>query len=104
MIVNSLVPVSGAVICQTTASESFAITSAFFCNTSLAEDDLLTLYLVSAKGAIGNSSQIVNKATITATDTFVLDTEKLVLEKGDYLYAKSSKGFISGVLSVMDIS
>jgi hypothetical protein len=104
MISNIVIPMAGGIICQTTLQQSYAITAAFFCNTSKTEDDVLTIYAVSANDTPSDASMLVNQVTITASDTFELDTEKLVLEKGYYIYAKAEKGHVSAVLSIMDVS
>ncbi len=75
----------------------------FFCNT-LTTAEVLNLYLVSKDGGIGAASQIINNLSIDPADTFVLDTEKLVLENGDYLQATSANGNISATISIMNIS
>ncbi|MDU2064717.1 MAG: hypothetical protein E6713_07715 [Sporomusaceae bacterium] len=104
MILNSAVPTTGKSICATAANSSYAVTAAFFCNTAPGSTEILNLYLVSKNGGVGSQSLIINNLEIKAADTFVLDTEKIILENGDYLYATSSNGNISATLSVMDIT
>lgn len=104
MILNDMVPSTGKNICGTVTGKSYAVTSAFFCNTSDSATDVLNLYVVSATGGVGTQSLIAKNISIAATDTFALDTEKIILENGDYIWAISNNGNISAVLSVMDIS
>lgn len=103
MILNNTIPAAGKNICGTATGVSYAITAAYFCNLST-NAEILNVYLVSNGGGVGAASQIINNLTIDPADTFVLDTEKLVLENGDYIYGTSQSGNISAVFSVMNIS
>lgn len=104
MILSNVVLATGKSVLTTSAATSYAITSAFFCNTSSSGVEILNLFLVPNGSAAGIQNQIISNLSIQPTDTFVLDTEKLILENGDFLYATSSTGNISAVLSVMDIT
>lgn len=103
MIFNTIVPAGGRKICQTVSGASFAVTTVFFCNTSTDAVDVLDVYLVAGGGSVGAQSKIVCQTQIKPTDTFVLDTEKLILENGDYLFASSINGTISASISAISL-
>jgi hypothetical protein len=104
MIFNVNIPSTGAKILQTAIGYSYAVTSMFFCNTSDDQNEFLNLYIVQKDKNVSNDALVVKNIEIKATDTFTFDTEKLVLEEGDYIYATSTNGNLSAVLSVMNIS
>jgi hypothetical protein len=82
---------------------SYAVTSMFFCN--LSNDPIsLTLYLV-PNGDEANFSNIVfTNLTIQGLDTFALDTEKVILDNGDSIWAASSDADLSVVLSIVRVA
>jgi hypothetical protein len=69
----------------TSAGQS-ALTNVHFCNNS-ASATVIDVYLASA-GSTANVSNIVyTQVSIPAYDTFVMDTEKIILDDGDILFA-----------------
>lgn len=67
-----------------------AITTVFFCNTSNDTDAELDVYAVPAAGAFGTGTQIISNLSLPASETFVFDLEKLILEDGAALWALST--------------
>lgn len=73
------------------ASGEQAITTVFFCNQSDTVDCLVDVYLVPVGQTPGMESLVMKKLPLVANETFVFDTEKLVLSAGDSIYAQTSQ-------------
>jgi hypothetical protein len=71
-----------------------AITTIFFCNTSEAVDTDIDVYVVPASGAYGVGTQVMSNLSLPHGETFVFDVEKLILENGATVWAKSTIGGI----------
>lgn len=76
-----------------------AITTMILCNTSTVVNCLADIYVVSdASGfAVGPQTQIMASIPIPATESFVLDTEKFILEDLDTIHVRSTQ---AGALTV----
>lgn len=87
--------ISNAVIDSGTTTQVFlangqhALTTIIFCNTSVS-DTTLDVYVVPFGSNATPSTQIMKAVSIPAGETFVLDTERLILENGDAIYAQTS--------------
>lgn len=79
-----------------------AITTLFFCNTSDINDTSLNIFLVPNGDAVSSSTQIIKSLKLPATETFIMDTEKLILGNGDAIWANANDGLIvtASVISV----
>lgn len=71
----------------------------YFCNTGGALT--FNLYLVPSGGTALPTNLVYNNVQIAANDTYVMDTEKLILGDGDKIIAQASIAFISGVCGVV---
>ena len=71
-----------------------AITTVFFCNTSDILDSELDVYAVPSAGVISSGTQIISKLALPASETFVFDLEKLILENGAALWAASTENLV----------
>jgi hypothetical protein len=70
--------------------QQYAITSMFFCNYS-DDDSTLNLYIVAAASSISDlNCKIIHDLKITPGDTFILDTEKIILDQGDKIFGQCS--------------
>jgi hypothetical protein len=84
-------------ISSTTTTQIFvapnqnAVTTMIFCNTSNDRDATLDVFAVPYGSNPSASTQIMNNVVIPATETFVLDTERLILELDDAIYAQASE-------------
>jgi hypothetical protein len=64
-----------------------AITTMIFCNTSNGNDANLDLWVVPFGSIPGTSlNQVLRQVSIPRTETFVMDTEKLILSSQDTIY------------------
>jgi len=68
----------------------FAITTIIFCNTNVAFDADLDVFVVPNGGVPATTNLVLNKITVPRTETFVMDTEKLILASGDAVWAQAS--------------
>jgi hypothetical protein len=77
---------------EVTAGQSWAFTTIMVCNKG-ASAATFSLYAVLDSEAVDdNKNKIVNTANIDAGDTFIMDSEKLILEAGDKLSFQQTGG------------
>ena len=74
-----------------TSSGTTAITCMFFMNDNAAARTL-NVHVVQSGGSIANTNQIVKTINIDAADSYVINTEKLVLSNGDTVQCTASVG------------
>lgn len=67
-----------------------AITTMIFCNISSVSDTELNVFVVPFGSNATPSTQIMKSVSIPAGETFVLDTERLILEDGDAVWAQAT--------------
>lgn len=72
-----------------TSGGNSAVTTMYLCNYS-GTDRTVTIYLVPPAGTAGNSNIIYKDVTIVAGDTYIIDTERLVLANGESVQALAS--------------
>jgi hypothetical protein len=89
MITNTQVP-SATTAQVFLATGQQAITTMIFCNTSGVTDTALNVYVVPFGSNAAPSTQIMKSVPIPAGETFVLDSERLILEDGDAIYAQAT--------------
>ena len=67
-----------------------AVTAIYFCNIGTTPEQI-NVYAVPTTGVgIADLSNIIySKLTIAPDDTYIIDTEKLILDNGDRVYAKA---------------
>jgi hypothetical protein len=103
MITNTLIGSGNTNIFLSTGEN--AVTSVFLCNTAESGVASVNLFVVAAAGVIGPASQIMKNLQLPAGETFVLDTEKLILEDQAALWAISSvDAVVSSTVSSVGIS
>lgn len=78
------------VLFNTPLNQEYAVTTMFFCNQSASTDTTLDIYVVPGAGVLNASTQIIKSLSLPATETYVFDAEKLILENGDKIYAQAS--------------
>lgn len=74
-----------------TSSGNSAVTTMYLCNYSGA-DVTVTVHLVPSGGSAADSNIIYKTVPIAASDTYIIDTERLVLANGDSVQAFASAG------------
>ncbi len=76
------------------ATAQHAVTTMLFCNTDAVTDATVDVYVVPYGSNANAGTQIMKAVSIPAGETFVLDTERLILETNDAIYAQSSVDLI----------
>jgi hypothetical protein len=69
-----------------TSSGNTVVTLLYFCNTS-GGTRTVNVYVVPSGGSATSSTQIYKNVSITASDTLIIDSEKIILENGDKIFA-----------------
>ena len=72
------------------SSGSSAITAIYLCNSAGSGTVTINLYAIPSGGSLSEATQIYKDLSLTVGDTYVIDTEKLILEDGDYLAGNCS--------------
>jgi hypothetical protein len=67
-----------------------AITAMFFCNQSEVNDCKLDIYLVPAGDVATSATQVVKALDLPATETYVFDMEKIILDNLDSIQARAT--------------
>ena len=67
------------------ASTSTAVTAMYITNKS-SSDGNVNIYVVPSGETVSENFKIYNNILIPAEDTYVIDSEKLILESGDKIY------------------
>ena len=68
-----------------TASAETAVTTIHICNKTDG-DGTIDVYVVPNGGSVSTNHLVYSQLTIKARDTYILDTEKLILETGAKIY------------------
>jgi hypothetical protein len=91
-----------------TATADTAVTTIHLCNISSAADATLNVYLLPSDGSTTvptENNKIYNQLTVQATDTYIIDTEKLILANGDKIFIElpDSSGQIIATISTIGL-
>ena len=87
------------------ASADTALTSIHLCNVT-SNDAVVNIYLLPSDGSTTvptENNKIYNTLTIQATDTYVIDTEKMIMSTGDKLFIETPDSSASVVATVSTI-
>ncbi len=81
------------------------VTTLIICNHHATTNAVVNVWVVPDGAVAGNSNQILKNLTIVASDTFVMDMEKLVLDDGDTIVAQSdTSDVVNAVISSMAVA
>lgn len=83
---NTTLTSSPASILTSSGGET-AVVSTYFCNPTASNIDV-TVYAVASGDSAGTTNKIYSNLTVTANDTYVLDTEKIILGSDDAIFAE----------------
>ena len=86
-----------------TSSGSSATTAIFLMNNNAAARTV-QIYVVPNGGSAGTTTQIIKDLVIDAADTYIVNTEKLVLANGDTIQVTSSDDATSVYATVSYVS
>ena len=87
------------------ASADTALTSIHLCNVT-SNDAVVNIYLLPSDGSTTvptENNKIYNSLTIQGTDTYVIDTEKMIMSAGDKLFIETPDSSSSVVATVSTI-
>lgn len=87
MITNTVLTTSSASIHTSTGTT--AVVTVYFCNTS-GSTRTFSLYAVPAAGSVSDGTQILKNVSVSASDTYIMNSERLVLANGESLHAVAS--------------
>lgn len=87
-----------------TAAADVAVTVIYITNKSN-EDGNVDVYVVPSAGSVSENFKIYNNLTIRARDTYIIDSEKLILSTGDKIYiaAPDSSGQFNATISTIGL-
>ena len=91
-----------------TATADTAVTTIHLCNISSAADASVNIYLLPSDGSTTvptENNKLYNQLTVQATDTYIIDTEKLILANGDKIFIElpDSSGQIIATISTIGL-
>jgi len=101
--------ITSSVMASTTTTRIFlasgdqAITTIIFCNFDSSITATFDVYAVASGGVVSTATQILKSVSLPATETFVMDTEKLILANGDALWGQSSVSVVTASVSSVGI-
>jgi len=89
------------------ATSSVAVTTIHLCNIT-SEDATVNVYLLPSDGSTTvptQNNKIYNTLTVKALDTFIIDSEKLILSTGDKIFIETpdSSGLIVATISTIGL-
>ena len=91
-----------------TATADTAVTTIHLCNISSAADASINIYLLPSDGSTTvptENNKLYNQLTVQATDTYIIDTEKLIFANGDKIFIElpDSSGQIIATISTIGL-
>ena len=87
------------------ASADTAVTSIHLCNITNS-DAVIDIYLLPNDGSTTvptENNKIYNSLTIQATDSYIIDTEKMILSSGDKIYVQNADSSGQVIVTVSTI-
>lgn len=87
-----------------TATGDVAVTVIYICNTSATDGDV-DVYLVPNGETVGSQHLIYKNLIIRSNDTYIIDSEKLILGTGDRIFiaAPDSAGEFNATISTIEV-
>lgn len=102
MAINNTRIGTGTVTQVFSATAQTVITTLFFCNTTDNVDTTLDVYITPSGSTATAITQIIKNMPLPAGETFVFDTEKLIFENNDRIFARAGDAdTISATVSSM---
>lgn len=96
---------SGSSIFVCPADEEHAITCMIFCNDNITTDLLLSIRLVkSGDNTTTSPNKIISNLSIPHGETFTFDSERIVLDGGDYVHATADNTGLMATVSTIRVS
>jgi hypothetical protein len=70
------------------------VTTVYIANYSTSSNVTFNLYAVASAGSASNTNKIYSNVTVLAGDTYIIDSERLLLDNGDMLKANCNANSI----------
>jgi hypothetical protein len=91
-----------------TASADTAVTVIYLCNINSSTPDgdaVVDVYVVPQADSVAEKHKIYSQLTVKGSDTYVIDTEKMILENGDKIYIATpdSTGQVKATISTIGL-
>ena len=112
-IINGQLSIADKTHLTVPAGKRYAITTIMICNTQPVDtggnnDSQFDLHVIPSGQTKGtadpNANQIINNLVVAGADTFTFDTEKIILEENDLVYAlTTSPEVISATISYLEV-
>lgn len=77
-----------------TAVGEQAVTTIFFCNITTATDVTVNIWVTSQGQAVGDDCLIIKDLPLPGSETYVFETEKLILDDSEAIHAQATVGNI----------
>lgn len=98
MALNNTAVLSSATDIYTSVGET-CVVSAFFCNYS-ASPVTVSIFAVPSGGSATDDTVILKNISINASDTYILNTERMILDDGDKIVAvANTAGAVTAIVS-----
>jgi hypothetical protein len=102
-IVNTSLNTTVSNIFVSSGTNGDAVTVMYFCNTNAAPTSF-SLYIVPAGQTADSNTVVYTNKLITSGDTYIMDTERLLLDTGDMVQASANAaGSITATVSYIGI-
>jgi len=88
-ITNSYIASASATNLFTAVGEQ-AVTTIFFCNISTGTDVTLSIWVTSQGQAVGDDCLIIKDLPLPGSETYVFETEKLILDNSEAIHAQAT--------------
>jgi hypothetical protein len=85
-----------------TSTNDTAVSVIYFCNTSGATRTL-DVHAIPSGGSVAASTQIYDQISIAQNDTFIMETERLILADSDFISAISDSTGVTATVSAVAI-
>ena len=99
---------TGVATAAYTASADTAVTVIYLCNINTSTPDgdaVVDVYVVPQADSVAEKHKIYTQLEVKGSDTYVIDTEKMILENGDKIYIATpdSTGQVKATISTIGL-
>ncbi len=105
MIKSMVVDTVNTEILKVPAGAEYLVSVFFLCNTNTGSlTDKVDVFLVPSGGTVGVGVQILSQLEVTPSDTVTFSAERVALNAGDSIVAKSASKMVTMTVSYVDVS
>lgn len=99
----SILPNDRIELLEVPIGKSYAITTVLVCNHDDTTSGSFDMNLVKSGDAVGDKNMVVNRLELPPGETFTFDTEKIVLEEGDFVSFFATDTNLSALVSYLEV-